>query len=87
MDGVELIAYLDGCKLYEESEITKQDYLNYYLGKYVAFAFNDPSKYPKEPFFKDIEQKAIPTEQTVDEQVNVLKLWMMALGGKEIDNG
>ncbi len=29
------------------------------LGKYIAYAFNDPKKYPKIPFLEEQERKSI----------------------------
>lgn len=33
------------------------DYLNFLLGKYIAFAVNDPKKYPKTPFLENFGEE------------------------------
>lgn len=34
----------------EQNRLKELDMMNYLLGKYVAFAFNDPKHYPSRPF-------------------------------------
>jgi len=40
----------------QNEEIRRADMLNYMLGKYIAFAFNDPKKYPNKPFLESEEE-------------------------------
>ena len=40
----------------------EQDALNHILGKYIAFSFNDPQKYPSEPFTSGIKDESIEQE-------------------------
>jgi predicted ribosome quality control (RQC) complex YloA/Tae2 family protein len=35
-----------------EARVMEQDTLNHLLGRYIAYAVNDPKKYPKYPFLK-----------------------------------
>ena len=45
--------YIKHIKVYNQKQkqrIQEIDGLNHILGKYIAFAFNDPKHYPREPF-------------------------------------
>lgn len=54
----------------EERRAQEMDYDNFNLGKYIAFAVNDPKKYPKKPFlWEEDERKKVMTENEMD--------WMM----------
>lgn len=37
----------------KKARMTEQDTLNWLLGKYIAYSFNEPRKYPKKPFLDD----------------------------------
>lgn len=54
-------------KVFNEKEnmrLKEIDTLNYILGKYVAYAVNDPKHYPKEPFTqKDTKLKPMTDEE------------------------
>lgn len=45
--------YLKVFKQKEEQRLKEKDAFNYMLGKYVAFAFNDPKNYPSKPFLEN----------------------------------
>ena len=49
----------------EEKRLKEMDTLNFILGKYIAFAVNDPRKYPKQPF----TDKTSPLEPMSDEEM------------------
>ena len=54
-------------KVFEEKEtqrLKEVDVMNYILGKYIAFAVNDPKRYPNKPFTeKDTELKPMSDEE------------------------
>lgn len=47
----------------EKERLKEADMLNYVLGKYVAFAFNDPKHYPDKPFTENDTDKPMTDEQ------------------------
>ena len=49
----------------EEKRFKEIDLFNYMLGKYVAYAFNDPKHYPSKPF----TEKTTQLEQMTDEEM------------------
>lgn len=56
------------------------DLNNYNLGKYIAFAVNDPKKYPKKPFLADKEaKKEVMTDSEMDK---IMRANTITLGGK-----
>lgn len=54
-------------KVFEERErerLKEVDVMNYILGKYIAYAVNDPKHYPNKPFTeKDTELKPMSDEE------------------------
>ena len=67
----------------EKQRLKEKDLFNYLLGKYVAFAFNDPKKYPSKPFTeKDADQKPM-TDEEMERQArrNTIKM-----GGVIVDS-
>lgn len=42
--------------------------MNYLLGKYIAFASNDPRKYPKKPFLADLDKPRVMTAEEMERQ-------------------
>lgn len=62
----------------QEDEIKKADTLNWSLGQYIAFAFNDPKKYPKKPFTDKKEQDV----QTPEEMEMAAMIITAQLGGE-----
>ena len=50
-----------------------QDRLNYELGIYLSYAFNNPKKYPKKPFhYKEITSKRIMTDEEISDTLSRL---------------
>jgi hypothetical protein len=48
----------------QKEQFKQQDLLNYILGKYIAFAFNDPKKYPESPLtHKDTNHSEMSDEE------------------------
>ena len=48
----------------EQKRLREQDLFNFMLGKYVAYAFNDPKHYPSKPFTdKDTDLKTMTDEE------------------------
>ena len=62
------------------------DLNNFNLGKYIAYAVNEPKKYPKKPFLYEEETKKRDEPMTVEEMERVMKMNTLKLGGK-IHNG
>lgn len=63
--------YINVYKLKQEQSLQEQDYLNYLLGQYIAYSFNNPKKYPKKPFLQKTQLK----EMTDDEMERVAMRW------------
>ena len=64
---------LKGYRSRLETEVKIGNSLNHTLGRYISFAFNQPSKYPKEPFpmteaERDQIDRARTTVATTDDQ-------------------
>ncbi len=57
------------------------DSLNYILGRYISWSFNDPNHYPSEPFLSKNQKKEIK-QQTDDEMERQARIYTMALGGE-----
>ena len=60
----------------EQQRLKEKDLFNYMLGKYVAFAFNDPKHYPSKPFTdKDTDLKPM-TDEEMEKQArrNTIKM-------------
>ncbi len=70
-------------KVYNEEEkrrFEQQDALNFLLGEYVAFAFNNPKKYPNKPFLE--KQKEVKMEEmTVAQMERQAKINTIMMGG------
>ncbi len=61
-----------------EEELKEKDSFNYVLGKYIAYAFNDPKHYPSKPFS---EIKEPPKIMTADEMERKARINTAMLGG------
>lgn len=65
--SLDIKQYAKHVRVYNEKrkeQYKEQDGLNYVLGKYIAYAFNDPKHYPNKPFSeKDTELKPMTSEQ------------------------
>lgn len=57
------------------------DLNNFNLGKYIAYAVNEPKKYPKKPFLYEEETKKRDEPMTVEEMERVMKMNTLRLGG------
>lgn len=66
----------------KQEEMEEMDMLNWVLGKYIAYSFNDPKKYPKKPMLS----RDAKTTMTVEEMEEVAKRNCMKMGG-EINAG
>ena len=52
----------------EKQRIKEVDGLNHILGKYIAYAFNDPKHYPKEPFTEKNTELKPMTDEDMERQ-------------------
>lgn len=71
--------YAKHVKIFNEKEklrLKERDLFNYLLGKYVAFAVNDPKHYPSKPFTdKDTDLKPMTDEEMeVQARRNTIKM-------------
>ncbi len=66
-----------------EYQLKLTDSLNYLLGRYITWAFNDPKNYPKEPYLsRKHESKRVQTDEEMERQARLLT---MAWGGEIIN--
>lgn len=68
---------------HEKQRLKEKDLFNFMLGKYVAYAFNDPKRYPSKPFTeKDTDLKPM-TDEEMERQArrNTIKM-----GGVIVDS-
>lgn len=49
----------------EKRKFEEADTLNFYLGKYVGFAVNDPKKYPRVPFTHEEKEQTAEDMQAM----------------------
>lgn len=54
--------YINVYKSKTEHELQEKDYLNYLLGHYITYSFNNPKKYPKKPFLSKLTKKNMTDE-------------------------
>ena len=52
----------------EEQRLKEKDLFNFMLGKYVAYAFNDPKHYPSKPFTEKTTQLEPMTDEEMEKQ-------------------
>lgn len=71
--------YFEAFELKEKNKVIEIDSLNHLLGKYIAYAVNEPKKYPKEPFLKDISTTK-KTSMSEEEMAEVIKQNSILLG-------
>ncbi len=62
----------------EKERAEEMDLNNYNLGKYVAFAVNDPKRYPKRPFLQSRDEMK---PMTSEEMEDIMKRNTLILGG------
>lgn len=67
----------------EQQRLKEKDLFNYLLGKYVAYAFNDPKHYPSKPFTDRCSHLDTMTDEEMEKQArrNTIKM-----GGVIIDS-
>lgn len=60
----------------EQSRYKEVDMFNYILGKYVAYAVNDPKHYPSKPFTEKTTQLEPMTDDEMEKQArrNTIKM-------------
>ena len=60
----------------ENERLKQMDGLNYILGKYIAFAFNDPKHYPNKPFTEKNTELEPMTDEDMEKQArrNTIKM-------------
>ena len=61
----------------EQQRLREKDALNYLLGKYITFAFNNPKKYPSKPFLDNNNTDLKPmTDEEMEKQArrNTIKM-------------
>lgn len=72
--------HLEAYEEKRESDMKLQDKLNYVLGQYISFSFNDPKKYPKKPYFDELDKKKKEV-MSEDEMEEVIKRNTLMMGG------
>ena len=60
----------------EQERLKEKDLFNFMLGKYIAFAFNDPKKYPSKPFLENDTDLKPMTDEEMEKQArrNTIKM-------------
>ena len=60
----------------ESQRLKEKDVFNYMLGKYVAYAFNNPQKYPDKPFLENDTDLKPMTDEEMEKQArrNTIKM-------------
>ena len=60
----------------EQERLKEKDLFNFMLGKYIAFAFNDPKKYPSKPFLDNNTDLKPMTDEEMEKQArrNTIKM-------------
>ena len=60
----------------EQQRLKEADMLNYTLGKYIAYAFNDPKHYPEKPFTEKDTDLEPMTDEEMERQArrNTIKM-------------
>jgi hypothetical protein len=67
----------------EKQRLKEKDLFNYMLGKYVAYAFNDPKHYPSKPF---TEKNTDLKPMTDDEMEKQARRNTIKMGGVIVDD-
>ena len=60
----------------ENQRLKEKDLFNFMLGKYVAYAFNDPKRYPSKPFTEKNTDLKPMTDEEMEKQArrNTIKM-------------
>lgn len=61
----------------KREDMEEVDMLNWVLGKYIAYSFNEPKKYPKKPMLGT----SANTTMSVEEMEDIAKRNCMKMGG------
>lgn len=61
----------------EEDRLKEADTLNFVLGKYIAYAVNNPKQYPKKPFTDKEPVELQPISDTEMEKIAMLNTRLM----------
>ncbi len=72
----------------KNESLQERDMLNHVLGKYIAYANNNPKKYPKSPYLGYVfeSEKKVNGIMSNDEMEKIAKRNNIILGGKTNDN-
>ena len=54
-------------------ELQEADYLHFLLGKYIAFAVNDPKKYPRSYFLDKLGEEKVSRTMTPEQMEEVAR--------------
>lgn len=65
----------------EEDRAREMDSNNYNLGRYIAYAVNDPKKYPRKPFLDKTNEAELKVMKEEDME-RMARLNTIKLGGK-----
>lgn len=57
--------------------------LNWLLGKYIAYSFNEPKKYPKKPFLDNSFTSEVMSDEEMEQ---IAKINCYKLGGEVRDS-
>lgn len=71
--------YIKHVKIFSEKEekrLQEIDTFNFILGKYIAYAVNDPKKYPSKPFTEKATQLEVMTDEEMERRArhNTIKM-------------
>ncbi len=56
----------------QEEQLKEKDTLNWTMGKYMIYAFNDPKKYPKKPFSLEEKKETKQTDREMEQQAMII---------------
>lgn len=57
-----------------KQDVADVDYLNYILGKYISFAFNDPKHYPSKPILHTEQSNMTDEEMEKQARYNTIRM-------------
>lgn len=77
--------YIEVWEEKQKNKIKENDQLNWLLGKYICYAYNDPKHYPKEPFTNSSATNT-STIMTDDDMEKIARHNTLKLGGKLNDS-
>lgn len=70
------VKYVDVFNKKENERLKEKDMFNYMLGKYIAWAVNDPKHYPEKPFTEKNKELIEMTDEEMERQArhNTIKM-------------